>query len=335
MKIFNLACFFSLFLFSTQGATATAVTTKLASDLVLYPSKSAPANVAALNHSLIPVLTSAVVSKLNVRVGDEVQEGAVLAELDCQENKLQLAKQLALENQLFSQLEFEEAELERGMRLLKQKSIGQAELDRRALQVKRLDAQLLGQKHSVELARLNVSYCHVQAPFSGVVSQRLVNVGEMTAKGRALVSLLDVNNSEIEAQLPLMDMASLRAAISLVFVSEGESFSVNLFHVLPLISDSTRSQEVRFTFVNEQALPGSTGRINWVAKRAHIPANLLLRRGGKSGFFIAKEDKAIFVEVKNVQEGRAIPFNLDLATLLIVEGRYGLVDGQTISIKSN
>ncbi len=335
MKNFNLACFFSLFIFSTQASDATIVATKLASDLVLFPSKSAPANVAALNHSLIPALTSAVVSKFKVRIGDVVQEEAVLAELDCQENKLLLGKQKALESQLLSQLEFEEAELARGMRLLKQKSIGQAELDRRALQVKRIGAQVLGQKQSVELARLNVSYCLVKAPFAGVVSQRLANLGEVTVKGQPLISLLEVNNSEIAAQLPLMDIANLRIAKSLTFVSEGESFLVNLFHVLPLISDKTRSQEVRFTFVDEQALPGSTGRVNWVSKQAHIPANLLLRRDGKSGFFIVKDNKSHFVEVKNVQEGRAIPFNLELSTLLIIDGRYGLVDGQTISAKSN
>ena len=61
------------FIFASQFSHAdTFVISEEASDLLLHPTRSSPALVIALNHSVIPAQTSGVVTKLLVNVGDEV-----------------------------------------------------------------------------------------------------------------------------------------------------------------------------------------------------------------------------------------------------------------------
>lgn len=314
------------------------ITAKEASELLVYPLKNAPAEVVALNISKIPSELSAPLLSLKVIVGDTVKNNQVLAVLDCKQHKLLFNVEQAKHQQRSHQVAFQENELIRGNKLFKQRNIGEAELDLRKLNTQDANAQLVAQQSSLSIAELNVSRCHIKAPFAGVVTQRLSNDGEMIVAGQAVVELLQQNNSEISASIPLSDTISFNNAASYQLMIGDISYPLSFRAMLPLVKKHSGSREVRLVFnlnginkkQNIEPIPGEIGRLTWQSPTPFLPAHLLQSRQNNNGFFVTENNKARFIEVAKAEEGRPIPYYLHNKQLIIVEGRHGLVDGDEI-----
>lgn len=330
MKAFSTLSLFSLLLISNISYASTLVTSEEASELLMYPSRSSPANVVALNHSLIPAQTSGVVTKLLVNVGDAVLKGEILAILDCHMNNLTHRAEAAKYEQAYIQLLFNKRELVRGRTLLKQKNIGEAELDRLNNAVENNRALLQTQKASVESALLNVDRCNIKAPYDGVITKRIASLGEMIDFGKPLIELIEVKNLEVSAKIAASDEPSFNQAKVYTLDIDGQFFDVTLRASLPVIENNARSREARFLFIDKQAIAGSTGRLRWKSPVPYLPAHLLQKRDGESGYFIIDNNRAKFIAVGTAEEGRPIFFNLTIGTRVITEGRHGLKNGEEI-----
>jgi RND family efflux transporter MFP subunit len=314
------------------------VTTESVEALAFLPSRNAAARVEALNHSRIPSQISAVLESMEVKVGDKFDTGALLAKLDCKDRQFDLANQNAQATRLQQNLEFEQRQFTRGKRLAKQKTIGEAELDRLQTNVVIAEAQLKSQISLLNSAKLGVQRCQIRAPFAGVVVKRSANVGEMLAAGSAVVEIIELDRSEVSAIVSLTDSAAYLASNKFELQSNGQVFQLNNRKLLPVVNQTSRSREARLEFKNETALPGSVGRLYWYSPFYHLPANLLLIRNDKVGVFVVDGEHALFVETPNAQEGRPIllnNFEQWRNKNLIIDGRHGLVDGQRIKPKSS
>lgn len=335
MKLFSLPALLTFILVSNMSFAQTNVSYQKASDIVFHPTRSAPALVVALNQSIIPAQTSGVVTKLLVNVGDKVLKGEILATLDCKINTLNYDAQTAQYNQLYSQLLFNKRELVRGRSLLKQKNIGEAELDRLNNNVENMRGMLQAKKAEQASALLNVERCNIKAPYDGVVTKRLSNLGEMIDFGKPLVELVEDKKLEVSAKIASSDELSFHQAKAYTLDINNRSFSVTLRSYIPVIEANARSREARFIFVGEQAIAGDIGRLRWETPLPYLPAYLLQKRNGKSGYFIIENDSAKFITVDAAEEGRPILYSLKASTQIIMEGRQGLKDGDKVKVLNN
>jgi len=310
---------------------STLITSKEASKLLMFPTHSSPAQVVALNQSLIPAQTSGVLIKLMVNVGDKVVKGEVLASLDCDINILNHRAQSATYEQIYSQLLFNKRELVRGRTLLTQKNIGEATLDRLKNAVENSRALIQSQKAAVETASLNVERCNTKAPYNGVITKRIASLGEMLSVGKPIVEIIEDNRLEVSAKIALSDEVSFNQAKNYTVEIAQTNYPVTLRAFLPFIESNTRSREARFIFIEQQPMAGSSGRLRWQSPIAYLPAHLLQKRNGENGYFITENNKAKFVIVELAEEGRPISFNLPHNTQIITEGRHGLTDGDIVS----
>lgn len=330
MKLVSTLLLLSFFTIMRFSYASTLVTAEEATVLLMYPTRSSPARVIALNHSLIPAQTSGVVTKLMVNVGDKVVKGEILATLDCDINSLTHNAQAAKYEQLYLQLLFNKRELVRGRSLLKQKNIGEAELDRLNNAVENSRALLQTQKAAVDSALLNVERCNIKAPYNGVVTMRIANLGEMIDFGKPVVELIEDNHLEVSAKIATSDEQSFQQAKVYALDIADHSYNVTLRSALSVIEQNTRSREARFLFIDKQAIAGSTGRLRWKSPIPYLPAHLLQKREGQNGYFIIDDNKAKFIAVEMAEEGRPIPYHLPHASQIITDGRHGLNDGDTI-----
>ncbi|WP_163835380.1 efflux RND transporter periplasmic adaptor subunit [Spartinivicinus ruber] len=329
------ACTITWLAFASQvgwSDTPTLVSAKAVHQLQFYPTQSAPAKVVALNKSLIPAEIAARLTHMPVNVGDSVNKGDLLATLDCQQTKLNLETQQAKYAQLKNQLAFNQRELSRSEKLARQKNIGEAELDRNKTNVVDIQSQLEAQQAALAIAKLNTQHCQVTAPFSGLVTKKVANVGEMLAIGTPIIELLQTNHVEVSAQIALTDENSFKQASSYTLKTNGVQYPLKLRSFLPFIENSTRSREARLVFNTKSTLIGTTGRLLWQSPTPHLPAHLLQKRNGKYGVFIIDDNKAQFIPANQAQEGRPIPLNIDGNHLVIIDGRHGLIDGQSIKL---
>lgn len=144
------------------------------------------------------------VSELHAQEGSRVSRGQVLARLESPDLE-------ALRLNIKAQLAQVDLDLGRSERLVKEGIADQAGLDRLRNQKAALKAQLEYQEALLESMVL-------RAPFSGVVTQKLSEVGETVAPGsagganaiNAILTLVDFNTLEVEVEVSENGIARLR-----------------------------------------------------------------------------------------------------------------------------
>jgi RND family efflux transporter MFP subunit len=307
---------------------ATPVTTAPLSDLLISLTWEAPATATALNDTRLSAEIAGRVLTIPVRVGDTVEAGALVAELDCADHQSALARAEAVYLAAVARQEYADARLANAERLAENRSIATEELDQRTVEAKTSPAEVQRTAAERTAAERNVAKCTLRAPFAGVVVERLANVGDYAVVGTPVVRLLDQENIEVSAKVQEQDLASLQIATDLRFLALNRQYPLERRVVIPLLQSVTRSYEARLSFRAEDAAPpGAAGRLTWTDGVGYLPSHLLVRRGDALGVFIAEGDSARFHRVDGAREGQPARVDLPADTELVVDGRYALEDG--------
>jgi RND family efflux transporter MFP subunit len=323
----------SIITFPAFADSTVAVTTQSAEQLSFYPVKSAPAKVVSLNHAKIPAQVSGIVTHMNHRVGDKVSQGDVIAKLDCVDIKLTLARLESDTGQSEIELAFNQRELNRTVKLDKQQSVSEAELDQQKTNVRINQSRLKSLKISLKQQQVNADRCDIKAPFEGIVTKRMASVGEQLNQGQTVVELLQSGQQEVSVQIALSDQHAFTQARAYWLEVNDHKYPLRLRQLIPLVIDNSRSLESRLEFVNKTTFNGVTGRVKWHTPTLYLPAYLLLKRQGKYGFFINDNKTAKFIVVEGALEGRPIKLDSAQNYSIIIDGRFALKDSQTVTIK--
>ncbi len=300
--------------------------------LAIHPELTAPAQVLSLNDSRIEASISATVEQIPVRVGDVVALGGELLQLECADQRNTLEQGMAGRDAQKARLELAEFQYARARSLVKSKNISDEQLRQRKAEAAALRAELAGAEAGVAQALRNVERCSVRAPFRAVVMERLIGVGEKAQPGTPLVHLMDLSALEVSAQVPAFDAANLPQADDITLQVDGKDYPLTLRRLVSALDPRSRSRELRLDFASDSAPPGSSGRLVWRHSAPHLPAEYLLRRDGRYGVFVVREGRAQFVPTEGAHEGSPTAVSLPADTLVVTEGRFGLNDGDTVSV---
>ena len=135
-----------------------------------------------------------------------IQEDAYKAQLQQAEGQILLQQAL---------LEYAEIELARYSNLVKEKAASQTDVDNYRNQRNTARANLMTAQANRDLARLNLSYARVEAPFDGRIDRRLVDPGNLVGSGQAtvLAELNQVQPIYVYFTISDSDLARFRANI--------------------------------------------------------------------------------------------------------------------------
>lgn len=299
-------------------------------DIATYLWKSAPATVVSLNNTSLSAQVRARIDEITVKVGEVVDAGSVLVRLDCTDYRIAEQQVEAEIAALAVRIRLAERRLERTRKLEQQQTASAELLDQREADLAVLHAQHRGALSQLENAKVSISRCTVRSPYRAVVTARLAAVGEFADMGTRLVEIMDIDQLEISAQVPALDIETVESADDIYFEDTASRFAVTLRTVTPAVNTQTRNREVRLLFSDGAALPGAAGKLIWRDDQPHVSAKLLVRRGDDFGIFINNSGTARFHVIAGAQQGRTTPVNLPLGTVVITEGQYRVEDGQPI-----
>lgn len=155
--------------------------------------------------------TSGVVRRLFVRIGDRVEKGQLLAELDdrdlvARRNEARAALQLADAN-----LDYAKADLQRKQTM--RDLVAPSELDLAARAFAVAEQQRAGAKASLDFATTQLGYVRIVAPIAGVVASVSTQEGETVAASFAaptFVTLVDLSRLEVWAYVDETDIGRIR-----------------------------------------------------------------------------------------------------------------------------
>ena len=109
--------------------------------------------------------------------GDIVKKGDLLAEIDSRPYELALSQAEGALKRDQAMLQSAKLDLERYTNLAKTNAIPRQQLDQQAALVQQDQGNVLTDQAQIDIARLNIQYCHIVAPVNGRLGLRQVDQG--------------------------------------------------------------------------------------------------------------------------------------------------------------
>ena len=296
---------------------------------------TAHAEAVGLLHSWVPAQLSAIAETIEVEVGDPVDQGEVIARLDCSDATYKLEQIEGRLDELQAERTLASTRLQRTRRLREQDAVSEQQLDEATAEEEAVAAAIRSQRSRLHAARRDVDHCQVRAPFAGVVTARTANQGEWLAAGQQVVRLLNRDAVELAAEIPASILKRATEFAEPVFHTQDERYNVDLRKRIGEIDPVTRTREVRFVFAGSPPLPGTPGRLRWQGTEPSVPAHLIVQRAGDLGVMVVRDGQAAFHKLPKAMAGRpaAAPDLADDARI-IVEGRQAARSDQPVQTRN-
>jgi RND family efflux transporter MFP subunit len=247
-------------------------------------------------------------------IGSRVQKGELLAEIETPEIDQQLSQAVAARAQAASSLALAKSTLERWEALRKKDAVSQQELDEKRSADAQARANLAAADANVERLRQTEGFKRVVAPFSGVITKRNVDVGDLIdaggGAGRVLFLLAQTDPLRVYVYVP-QSYAQLVKVGQQVVVTQtelrGQTFRGTVARTAASIDAATRTMQIEVLLPNREGLllPGAYVQVSLPLQSSQaltIPSNTLMFRG--KGIQVAVVDSAGRVRLRPVKVGR-------------------------------
>lgn len=191
-----------------------------------------------------------------VDMGAHVEPGTLLAVLDPQDARLNLAAARAALAAAEADLELAQAEERRHRQLRERGFVGQSPLDVRINATRLAAARVTQSRAELELAANQSRYTHLRADAAGVILQILAEPGNVLSAGQPVVRFAADGEREVHVSVPEGRLEALRAAPLLaveVLNKPGHRYRGRVRDIDPQADAATRTHRARVTLVDADA----------------------------------------------------------------------------------
>lgn len=275
---------------------------------------SLPGSLQGYVQSPIAARASGYLAKWYKDIGSPVKKGELLADIETPEIDQQLSQAIAARQQAAASLDLARSTVERWEALRKKDAVSQQELDERRSAYVQARANLAAADANVERLRQLEGFKRIVAPFSGVITRRNVDVGDLidagAGGGRALFQLTQSDPLRVYVNVP-QTYASLVRTGQKVTVTQpelpGRNFEGRIARTAGAIDAATRTMQVEVTLDNHDGalLPGAYVQVALPleqSKSLAVPVNALMIRA--EGIRVASVDGNGRVHLHAVRVGR-------------------------------
>uniref|UniRef100_A0A486XWK9 Efflux transporter, RND family, MFP subunit, AcrA/E family n=1 Tax=Rheinheimera sp. BAL341 TaxID=1708203 RepID=A0A486XWK9_9GAMM len=167
-----------------------------------------PVTVEAIAASTVSAQTSGRIIELPYDVNDLVPQGAVIVRFSDSEQRARLQQAEAAVAEALSRQQEADKELNRTRELREQGLVAKAALDQAVANAEAAKARTRQAQAGVAQAQELLEQTVVRAPYSGIVQQRFVELGELATPGKPLLRGLSLQHLRVSGQLPQRQLAA-------------------------------------------------------------------------------------------------------------------------------
>jgi len=277
------------------------------------------------------------VKQINVKVGDRVRKGQLIASVD--PASVKNSYDIAHSNMVQAQDAYQ-----RYKQLYDKGSLPE-------IRWVEVQSKLQEATSAENIARKNLNDCNLYAPYAGVISEKTAEVGQNVAPGMPVAKLITTNVLNVKISVPESEVANLtigQSAYMRVQAIGGTSFIGHIVEKNVIADPISRSYavKIRINDARKDLLPGMITEVRLSAKKSDvkqsaqpivIPANLLQLDDDSSNFvWIDEGGKAVRRTVvcgEYQSNGVQILSGLKIGDKLIVEGQQKVCFGTAVKVK--
>lgn len=298
------------------------------------------------------------VEKLTHQLGDYLNKGDLIVELEDDEVQQQvsrakaaLAVVAASARQRQAELANSKANLERYQKLVKDGLASRVDFEEKqtALEVVQAQLQLTEAQRGQAQAELNellirLEQTKIYSPMNGHIAKRHIDQGAVVSPSTSIVTLVNLSTMVTMANVPEHDVGRLKVgnlAIIEVDAFSGRSFTGKVARISPVLDAATRSATVEVEIPN----PESGLRAEMFARvkldlgstrdAVLIPREALVYRGTQPGVFLLDRNRAVFQPIEtgaSMADDVEVVSNLQPGTTIVTRGASMLREGDSVNI---
>jgi RND family efflux transporter MFP subunit len=290
--------------------------------------------VEAVRQTVVSAQVPGAVVAIEVKAGDVVKAGQVMARIDARAAEQNVAASDAQVQSARATLEVATKEFGRQKQLFEKNYTSQAALERAEAQFKATQAQVSAQLAQAGAARAQSGFFVVKAPYGGVVSEVPITLGDMAMPGRALLTIYDPAALRVTAAVSQTDIARIASGKPTRIQFPGlpaDRQWVAPIHVtvLPTADPGTHTGQIRLDLPAAvgNVAPGTFARV-WLpmqgaaTPRLYVPAKAVVRRAEMTGVYVV--DANGHPILRQVRLGRAVDDSVEILSGVTAGERVAL-----------
>jgi len=305
----------SIFL-TTILATISVISTAKAAELPFdvytaqyqsYPTyQSFDATVEAIRRATISSETSGRISEINFDVDDFVKKGSVLVRITAAATRARLSGLEASVSEAEAQYNVALSEFNRIEGVYKRKLVSKSAFEKAEAELKAATQRLSAANANVKEVLEQLKYTVVKAPYSGIVAERHVELGEMAKVGQPLLTGFSLNELRAVTHVPQTVVTQIRSATEaqiIVAAQDQEPLRSSLITVYPEADPDTHTYKVRVKLpsVPKGIYPGHLVKIQFTtgeAQKMRLPSQAIVRRSELQAVYIVKDNNVSLRQIR-------------------------------------
>jgi RND family efflux transporter MFP subunit len=311
-----------------------------------------PGGTQAIQETTLYARTSGFLSRRKVDIGDRVEAGQLLAEIESPELDQELERAVVRLEEARANATIARNTLERMAALLPTHAVSEQEVDDQKVRVNSAEAAVKAGEAEVRRLQALQSFEKVQAPFAGTITARNVDKGALVTSGSgstvtSLFSIADTSALRVFVDVPQNAAPGVAENLEAeVFVRElpNRTFRAKVVRTARALDPATRTLRTELYLPNQDGalLPGLYVQVKFSVARENpgvlIPARtLVFRKEGPRVVVVTAEKKA---ELRPVKLGRdfgpeiEVILGLGVKELLVENPTDDLENGQLVRIEA-
>ena len=197
----------------------------------------------ATQSAIVKARVAGELQELNVREGDRVQAGQVIARIEPSEYQARVRQTQQQADAAKAQVDIAQRQFDNNQALVNQGFISQTALLTSQASLNGAKATHAAALAALDLTNKSLADATLRSPLSGVVAQRLAQPGERVAIEARLVEVINLSQLEIEAALTAEDASRVQVGMTAQLTVEGlaEPVTAKVLRINPSAQMGSRS----------------------------------------------------------------------------------------------
>jgi RND family efflux transporter MFP subunit len=310
---------------------------------------SLPTTLRGNTEAVIYARTSGYLAAWHKGIGDQVKKGDLLATIDAPEQTQELAQARAQREQFAARSDLAEQTLVRWEQLQqRQSAISQQDLAEKRSSVRQAKADLDAANANVKRLEQMDSFRRIVAPFSGIITRRSIEVGDLVASGGKelfAITQTDPLRLTIWVSQAYADDLKIGAPVAVNLREQvSKKLNATIERIAGGIDPDTRARQVDLILPNpgEKILPGVYAEVDIKLtsglEALVVPAAVLIITDQTPRVAVVEKDNRI--AYRTIKLGRDLGRDVEIldglhpADVLVVSPSDQLVEGELVATKN-